>query len=281
MNRQRKELQETESASRAVMEQATREGNHSVHTSGSSSFPVAMLIRQAKRQHMLFILCIAGPLSCFLLWAVVGSILWPAHTSEETNDPLRCAILFGPPFAFQMAAFLGLFVFGRWQTATMQQLAEIADTRSIGPLLEIAANANDSRTSAIPYETLLRLLPLLQEGDDIILTERQYRCLTVLILYTRHADLHLAILQALGKIGDHRAVKLVERLVKKGRTPAIREEAARILPILQQRQQQGNAPSTLLRASESGKEVLLRASEPGMEARSEELLRANIGEERP
>lgn len=279
MNRQPQEPQETEITSQPVIGQEIQAGNHAVQTPDSSSLPVTMLIRQAKRQQRLLMPIIVGPVSLFLLWTVLGSILWPAYSSEEANDPIRCTFLFGPPLALQMAAFVGLFVLGRQQKATMQQLAETADTRSIGPLLEIAASVNDPKIKAIPYESLMRLLPLLQEGDNLRLTDRQYRSLAYVLLYTRHSDLHLAILQALEKIGDRRAVKPVERLAKRGRTLAIREEAARILPILRGRQPLENAPATLLRASEPGMKALLRASEPGEKDASKELLRANIGDE--
>jgi hypothetical protein len=88
--------------------------------------------------------------------------------------------------------------------------------------------------------------------------------------------LALAILDALAKVGDGSAVDSVERLTKRGRTAKVREEATRLLPILQQRQAEENAPKILLRASEQtrpGGDVLLRPASGVSDARSEELLR--------
>jgi hypothetical protein len=92
-----------------------------------------------------------------------------------------------------------------------------------------------------------------------------------------------AILQALAIIGDGRAIGAVERAARKARRGEIREAAASLLPILQQRAAESQAPSQLLRASSAtvgGEKVLLRAASGSTEADGPAvLLRASKGPE--
>lgn len=97
-------------------------------------------------------------------------------------------------------------------------------------------------------------------------------------LYHENDALVMHILEALEKAGDGQAVAPVERMVKRGRTPELRAAAERILPILQERQQQENAPKMLLRASSAPAEtpdVLLRPAMHTEETEPETLLRAS------
>ena len=92
----------------------------------------------------------------------------------------------------------------------------------------------------------------------------------------------MGALEALGKIGDGRAVYTVERLAARGKSSAIRQAAAQILPILQERQRAENAPGVLLRAANRpGSDVnnLLRPAEEAAPTDPQQLLRANITEE--
>lgn len=94
--------------------------------------------------------------------------------------------------------------------------------------------------------------------------------------YASTEPLAVEVLQALGKIGDGSAITSVERETKNGATEKIRQQAAIILPILQERQLRENAPTMLLRASEAaaiGPETLLRAAQEAPDTRSEELIR--------
>jgi hypothetical protein len=86
----------------------------------------------------------------------------------------------------------------------------------------------------------------------------------------------LVVLEALGRVGDGRAVLPVERLEKKGRTAQIRRAAAAILPILRDRQDKENAHATLLRASTTPNDapnVLLRPAHFVQDGSPLELLR--------
>jgi hypothetical protein len=77
----------------------------------------------------------------------------------------------------------------------------------------------------------------------------------------------LAILEALEKIGNGRAVQPVERLMNQGESLRVREEAARILPALQERQRRENDLNRLVRAADApgASDTLLRpATDSGM-----------------
>ncbi len=62
-------------------------------------------------------------------------------------------------------------------------------------------------------------------------------------------DLDVAILQALEWVGTGSVADKVARLAEHGATPAVREEAARVLPVLQTRLREEQAPAILLRPS--------------------------------
>jgi hypothetical protein len=97
--------------------------------------------------------------------------------------------------------------------------------------------------------------------------------------------LTLALLQALERVGDGRAVRSVEALAGEGflaswhTTPAVRTEAHRVLPILIARREQENAAKLLLRASEPGASTpyLLRPAQERSEMDSQVLLRSGSG----
>lgn len=96
-----------------------------------------------------------------------------------------------------------------------------------------------------------------------------------------HPDdtLVMRILEALEQLGDERAVPYVQDIVEMGRTPEMQFAARRILPILQERKRQDNAPHLLLRSSmapSESPEILLRAAAYGVvETEPNTLLRAS------
>lgn len=84
----------------------------------------------------------------------------------------------------------------------------------------------------------------------------------------------LTVIEALGKIGDSRAVLTVQRLAEGDAPAQVREAARQILPILIARREQENHSQNLLRASKepAGERELLRASQEAVEE-PETLLR--------
>jgi hypothetical protein len=96
-------------------------------------------------------------------------------------------------------------------------------------------------------------------------------------LYHPDDAIVILVLDALAKVGDGRAVKPVARMVERGRTPELCAAAARILPILEERERLEAAPHILLRASEPPAvkpEELLRPAAVGSETEPATLLRA-------
>lgn len=94
------------------------------------------------------------------------------------------------------------------------------------------------------------------------------------------ADMDVAILGALEWVGTGSAADKVARLAEHGATPAVREEAARILPTLQARQRQEQAPAILLRPSRitSPATQLLRPGQYVETTPTEQLLRPGDSE---
>jgi hypothetical protein len=98
-------------------------------------------------------------------------------------------------------------------------------------------------------------------------------------------DVVQSALEALGKIGDERAIKPVEQLCQRAATQGavtLQETAERVLPLLCQRQQEENNPRILLRATDAPSlpnDTLLRPAQGVPEADPQVLLRASTQEE--
>lgn len=86
----------------------------------------------------------------------------------------------------------------------------------------------------------------------------------------------LQVLEALEKIGDGRAVEVIERLTKRGLHWKVQEEAERILPLLQERQRKEKDPRRLVRAADipEGLSTLLRPAAGNSPSEPQAFLRA-------
>lgn len=133
----------------------------------------------------------------------------------------------------------------------------------------------------VAHEVLNDLLPLLDANDEGLL--RQDTLQLLLTEMGRADPAHtLTILRSLEFIGLGSAVPAVERLGERGATPEIKNEALRILPILEARRRQEQASTHLLRASglpQAAPETLLRAASYQGEAAPELLLRPSQNSE--
>src|SRR5207249_5357386 len=81
------------------------------------------------------------------------------------------------------------------------------------------------------------------------------------VLAARRSHLVKASLEALEKVGGPSAIPAVTRLTKKNRAPDVRNLALRVLPVLEARKRDEDAPHVLLRASGAAgadEQVLLR-----------------------
>jgi hypothetical protein len=156
------------------------------------------------------------------------------------------------------------------------------DVSIVGPLAE----ALEYRSKAVreaATAALIRLLPRLQPNDSDLLTSEQHNSLHR-TLTGNNPELVLAVLVALGKIGDSGAIPNVEKLAAglgvAAEDERIRDMAQQTLLVLRQRVELQRAPQTLLRAaSEEGGE-LLRAATGSRGEEANELLRAtSVGNE--
>ncbi len=123
--------------------------------------------------------------------------------------------------------------------------------------------------------SLLHLLPLLEPEDAGLLSPGALHDLTAALGHV-NSRLDLAIVRALEFVGTGQAVLPVQMLTKRGVTEELRREAVRVLPILQARQIQEQAASSLLRAAampDAPSEELLRAAHHQSQTPPEQLLR--------
>lgn len=91
--------------------------------------------------------------------------------------------------------------------------------------------------------------------------------------------LTLHLLEALGKVGDGRAVASVQRVAEESHSPNCRTLAERILPVLKERQLRENESQMLLRGTlvpVAGTDVLLRPASAAAETEPKQLLRASL-----
>jgi hypothetical protein len=129
---------------------------------------------------------------------------------------------------------------------------------AVHALPAVLSNLTPEHYGQLPAHSVSRLCALLLEAQE---------------------PLALLILEALGKVGDGSAVADVRWMAYRSQVPRLREAAARILPILEQRQQMENAPKVLLRAAAApvaSADTLLRPASGGaVQADPQQLLRAS------
>jgi hypothetical protein len=132
-----------------------------------------------------------------------------------------------------------------------RRLADYGDVRAVGPLAE-ALGRSDRQIHEIAAAALTRLLPRLRPADAGLLNANQRRSLHR-ALNGENTGLTLAILSALERVGDDRALPYVERLARGQRRAAksleIQRAAQVCLPFLQVRIEKELVSRTLLHPS--------------------------------
>lgn len=156
----------------------------------------------------------------------------------------------------------------------LYSLENLQDKKAIPSLIVIATSARAQLREAA-RRVLTRMLPLLASEDYGIFNESTCRRLSRL-LQEGDRKLTLAILRSLEFVGGGAMAQPVERLLRQEFTGEIREEAERVLPVLQARQAQERASSHLLRAASTPEilqDTLLRPAQNRPETAPEQLLR--------
>jgi HEAT repeat protein len=154
--------------------------------------------------------------------------------------------------------------------------------------LAVACLDTRLRIKQAAIRAIEQVLPLLTEEHYGRLHAETTPSLCALLSETRHPQSQrrmrpdtLMVLEALGRMGDGRAVPYVEGLAQRDYSPVVRQTAERVLPILRERRRQEEASQILLRASsrEGGMDTLLRAAQYSAPTASDQLLRPTSGED--
>jgi len=152
-------------------------------------------------------------------------------------------------------------------------LGRLMQAESLAPLLRALRSA-DSRLHASAREALLRVLGVVTEAHRGTLESAVVPELCD-VLADSGDELGCAILAALERVGDGRAVYTVRQVARRGRTPLLRQGAAAVLPILVARAENERSARCLLRASQvpAGADALLRPAPAAPDADPAVLLR--------
>ena len=165
------------------------------------------------------------------------------------------------------------------QITATKTLGKLQAPGSVGALAQAARWTNPCAT--IAQDALTRLLPTLTEAHYGRLPKDATPELCALLLDSNiEMKLKWLILEALGKMGDGRAVEPMQKFAQSAQTPKLRELADSILPVLLARREQENAASTLLRHSSAppvAASQLLRAASASAATPPELLLRPSAG----
>lgn len=162
-------------------------------------------------------------------------------------------------------------------------LTHSTDIEAVGPLIEVLWLPDI--TAYVP-QALCQLLPLLQPDHAALLDNKQRNSLLHILTQPDNYDMELqrATVQAVGNIGDAKALPILEQLAGGAMGAAdsaeLREDARIALFTLQERINPGYAGRNLLRAAETpihSPEELLRPATGSSETPPQELLRAQNG----
>lgn len=231
------------------------------------------------RRHMRLMVSLSVVAAILMFFVEIGGVLIALQKGIETL-PLWAVLSSWLLFLAMLSGVV--MVYSRDMHTSLKLLQSISthrDVRVVGPLLSLWG-VSSPRTRGAIEEALIELLPQMKASDAALLNDEQRAQLYAILRDTsrRRVPLQLAILEALGRIGDAHAVPVVERLSETPlrRQRALREAAQRCLPQLRERVLQLQQSSTLLRLSANRakeKEVLLRTSDSTLQTPAEQLVR--------
>jgi hypothetical protein len=225
--------------------------------------------RLAKRWRAIWRILFVG----ILVW---GLVAWSFISRVEivAIAAVNCLLLSVP---VTILSFIGGFPLDAVRMSRIRAMAILTLGRWREPchmdilLREYAQKSGRVRSAA--EVALAEVLPLLtteerlERPSDFVpnLCRVLHRKERQLLDYTvREETLEGVLLEALGKVGDGRALPLVERIATRGRTPRLRELAQSILPVLYARSREANEPKQLLRGAvcpDTAPNTLLRATQ--------------------
>lgn len=231
------------------------------------------------RRHMRLMVSLSVFAAILMFFVEIGGVLIALQKGIETL-PLWAVLSSWLLFLAMLSGVV--MVYSRDMHTSLKLLQNISthrDVRVVGPLLSLWG-VSSPRTRGAIEEALIELLPQMRASHAALLNDEQRAQLYAILRDTnrRRVPLQLAILEALGRIGDAHAVPVVERLSETPlrRQRALREAAQRCLPQLRERVLQLQQSNTLLRPSANRakeKEVLLRTSDSTLPTPAEQLVR--------
>ncbi len=203
-------------------------------------------------------------IAALFMLALMGAALWftaalfailPYRAMREASERNAIAMLAAEGLrlagdkAFLPALIEGAFGYNRMSPRPARRALRFLLSR---------VNAEDAER--LPFGAKSKLMDALGRGHD--------------------PDMDFAILGALEWVGTGSVADKVARLATHATMPAVREEAARVLPVLLARREQEQAPAILLRASQPSTPAnqLLRPGLPVESTPAEQLLRAGNAE---
>jgi hypothetical protein len=205
-------------------------------------------------------------------WAALA-IAFVAFTFITTALAMLLAPLVFPLVVARDAANMN-----RLRAAAAGALGRLREPASVGALAK-AARGGSLHVRRAAADALEQVLPDLLEFHYGQIGAEAVPNLCDL-LYHHDESLDIAILRALGKVGDGRAVRTVEQIAGSWRPVEMCMEAHRILPILRARQQREKDAALLLRPSQSpndAAQTLLRPAAGPAETDPQLLLRPYDG----
>ncbi|HLI47920.1 MAG TPA: hypothetical protein VKV18_04420 [Chthonomonas sp.] len=238
------------------------------------------------RRHMRLMVSLSVLAAILMFFVEIAGVLVALQKGIETL-PLWAVL---SSWLLFLTMLLGVvLVYSRDMHTSLKLLQNVSlhrDVRVVGPLLSLWGISSPRMRGAIE-EALIELLPQMKASDAALLNDEQRAQLYAILRDTnrRRVPLQLAVLEALGRIGDAHAVPVVERLSETPlrRQRALREAAQRCLPQLRERVLQLQQSSTLLRPSVNRaqeKEVLLRTADSAtLQTPVEQLVRPTDAKE--
>lgn len=199
---------------------------------------------------------IPGMILFLLFVTCIGAVLWApiAIISELHFEQIRAAAITALG-RLRVPESVSILSRSAWDGSPRVSEAAKVALRKVIPTL------TPNHYGALSADTTPNLARLLHEWD---------------VLYEQDEDFAREVLAALEKVGDGRAVKSVERIAEEGPTEQLKQAAAAVLPILQERQQKEKDARLLLRAAQAPEDpshILLRPAGGPPEADTQQLLR--------
>lgn len=219
----------------------------------------------------------------FLFFLILLPIAAKARLSHDDTDKLLACCLLTVLAAFG-AKFLCGFLLEREVVGCMAGMDDVHCLGTwimlLGPQLR---NIYSVTLKAIAREIVIGLLARLTADDAELLTSEQLRTLRWLLNCREETtEMKVAILAALGHVGNADFLPVVQQLAKERKDAAVRQAALECLPNLERIVEKQKVGETLLRASAepaaTAPETLLRPAHGGdMAEHPEQLLRACEG----